>query len=142
MARAAGIRHGLDVLGAPDVAGVQADLVDAALGAQQGQAVVKMDVGYQGHIHLFFDFVDRQGGALVRNGEAHDVRTGGTHGADLGYGRIDVMGLGIAHRLNGNRRVAADLDGADLDASGFVSGHEIPRIHVVIMHLNNALGVY
>jgi hypothetical protein len=35
------------------------------------------------------------------------------------------MGLGIAHRLNGNRRVAADLDGADLDASGFVSGHDL-----------------
>ena len=108
MALPACVRNRPDILRTADVAGVDADLVDAALGAHQGQAVVKVDVSYQGHVHLLLDPVDRQGGLLVGDREAHDIRPGRAHGTDLRYGGLDVPGLGVAHRLYGNRCIAAD----------------------------------
>ena len=104
----AGVRNRLDVLRTSYVAGVDADLVDAALGAHQGQAVVKVDIGHQGYVHLLLDFVDRQGGLLVGNRKAHNIRAGRAHGTDLRYGGFNIPGLCIAHRLYGNRCIAAD----------------------------------
>ena len=62
-----------------------------------------MDVRHQGDVDGLADFVDCQSGPFIRNRKAHKINTGGTHGADLIDGGLDVPGLGIAHALDRNR---------------------------------------
>ena len=111
---AAGVGHGPDVFVRTDVAGIDADLVDAALGGLKGEAVVKMDIGDERYGDLLLDGGDGPCRLHIRQRYSHDVRAGGLHGLDLRNGRLDIPGPGIAHGLDGDRGAAADPDSADL----------------------------
>ena len=83
----------------------------------QRQRVVEVDVGDDRDRRLDHDRAERVDVLLARDGAADDVAAGVRDGADLAQRRLVVGGLGLRHRLDGDRRSAADLDPADVDLS-------------------------
>ena len=126
---AAVLRGGCDLadLGrGADVAGVDAEAVDAGLERGEGEAVVEVDVGDdRAGADGALDLRERGGRGGVGHGEADDVRAGLEAGERLRGGRGGVPRVGVRHRLDGHRRAAADLDGADADAMGGLAGKRL-----------------
>ena len=58
------------------------------------------------------------GGLVAIDGDADELGAGLGQRRDLADGRIDVGGVGVGHRLNDDRRAAADLDRAFALADG------------------------
>ena len=72
--------------------------------------------------------------ALVRHGDADDVAAGFLELVELCDGGVDVLGDRGAHRLDGDRRVAADLDIANEYGLGLASGaHHFSRVSPPMM---------
>ena len=117
---AADVRHGLDLLFPADIAGVDAQGVDPPLRTRQGEFVVEMDVGDQGNADLLLDFVHGLCRRLVRDGHPDDLASGGLQLLDLGHGSGHIVGLGIAHGLDGHRGAAA---------------HSHPAHHQLLCHI-------
>ena len=132
---AAGLGDGPDVLRRADVAGVDAYLIDTALGGFEGEAVIKMDIRDERDAHLLLYRGDGSGRLHIRQRDAHDVRARGLHGLYLRDRRVNVPGLGIAHGLHGDGRAAAYLD-----APGLYLLHCVSFIHyfvtILIISLN------
>ena len=67
-----------------------------------------------------------RGGLLAIDGEAHQFRACPRQRRDLARGRLDVGGVGVGHRLDDDRRAAANGDRrvafADPNADGRVAG--------------------
>ena len=61
------------------------------------------------------------GGLVAVDGDAHDLRAGAGERRDLRHRRVDVGGVGVGHRLDDDRRAAADHHGPDADADGAVA---------------------
>src|SRR5690606_33294624 len=87
----------------------------AGLGRLDAAAIMEVDVGDDRHAGGADDGPQGRGRGLVGAGDADDVGPGGLERADLVDGRPGVGGGGVGHRLDGDRRVAADLDRADAD---------------------------
>ena len=100
-------RDGFYAVIAADVAGIDADGVDAPLCARQGILVVEVDIRDQGDRNLFLDPVHRLCRGLIRNGNADDLASGGLQRVDLLHSGADIVGLGIAHGLNRHWGTAA-----------------------------------
>ena len=54
-------------VGPADVSGVDADLVGSGLGALDGHAVIKMDIGHNGNGHCLFQLIDKAHSLLARH---------------------------------------------------------------------------
>ena len=104
---AADVRHRLHLLLPANVAGIDADGVDAPLCARQGILVVEVDIRDQGDRNLFLDPVHRLCRGLIRNGNADNLASGGLQRVDLLHSGADIVGLGIAHGLNRHWGTAA-----------------------------------
>ena len=124
----AGFRHFFHVLRTADVAGIDADLVDATLRGHQGQAVVEVDIRHQGQLHLLLDPVNGPGGALVGDGQTDDIAARRLQSPALGHRGLHVPGLGVAHALHRHRRAAAHGQ----PAHGYRS-RVLSRIHRVFL---------
>ena len=62
------------------------------------------------------------GGRLVAiDGDAHDLGAGPRQSRDLPHGRVDIGGVGVGHRLDDDRRAAADPHAPDIDGDGPVA---------------------
>ena len=103
----AGVRHGLDLFLSPDVARVDADGVDAPLGALQGEFIVEVNVGHQGDGNPLLNLVHGHRRRLVWDGHPDDLAPGGLQGLNLGHGGLHVVSFRIAHGLDGHGRAAA-----------------------------------
>ena len=103
----ADVRHRFHLLRPADVAGVDAQGVDAPLRAFQRVLIMKVDVRDQGDGDLLPDFVHSLRGRLVGDGDADDLAARRLQGVDLGHGGRHVVGLRVAHGLDGNRGAAA-----------------------------------
>ena len=112
---ASGADHGADPVLAADVAGVDAQAVDAKFGDAQGDLVVEVDIRHQRHIHLALDAPKGLGGVHVRHTDAHDIGAGGLERPDLADGRGHVQGVGVGHALHRDRRIAAHGDVANMN---------------------------
>ena len=124
--RSAGVRHGSDVLFSPDIAGIDADFINAALRGHQCQAVIKMDIRHERHIRSLPDRFQRLGGTHIRNRKADNVAPRRPQRTDLGKRGFRIPGFGVAHALHRNRSTAADFQAADSDLSGL-----FPFIHLL-----------
>src|ERR1035437_2846974 len=102
-----------DLVAVADVAGVEAEALDARIERRPRQAVVEMDVGDDRQAGAVEDFHHRVAGLAVVAGDAPHVCAGVSHPRDLGDGSIDVAGVGLGHRLHRDRRGAADDDVTD-----------------------------
>ena len=67
-----------------------------------------------------FSLMKRHGGGrlVAVDGDAHQLRAGAGKGCDLRHRAVDIGGVGIGHRLDDDRRVAADQHLADADGDG------------------------
>ena len=86
----------LHLLGVADVAGVEAQAVEAGVDRGQRPAVVEVDVGDQRHRRLAHDLRQRVRGLLVGHGDAHDLAAELRELVDLAHGRGDVRRVGAA----------------------------------------------
>ena len=123
MARAAGLGHSPDVFLAADVAGVDADLVNAARRRLERQTIVEMDVSHERDVDALLYGADSFGRAHVGDRHAHDIAARLLKGEDLADRGLYVPGLGVAHRLDAYGCAAAHGDGADGDLFGVFSLH-------------------
>ena len=113
--RLGGAHHFGDALARPDIAGVDPQASRAGVRRLQRALVVKMDVGDDRHAGGADDLAERGGALDVGAAHADDVGAGVLAAADLVDRRARVAGRRVGHRLDGDRRVAADGDGADHD---------------------------
>ena len=77
--------------------------------------------------------VGNGGRALVAvDGDAHDLGAGAMQRGDLRHRLVDIGGVGVGHRLDDDRRAAADDHAADIDRDRLparegrskISGHD------------------
>ena len=117
----AGVDDFFDLLAVVDVAGVEADFVDAGFDGFQGALKVEVDVGDDGGFDLLEDFLEGFGVFAFGDGDADDV--GATLGefVDFGDAFVDVVGVAGGHGLDGDGGVAADEDVADFDLARFAA---------------------
>ncbi len=117
------LHHGLHLVRAADVAGIDADFVRTVLHGGDGHLVVEMDVSHQRDMNLAFDLGQRPGGLPVRHRTADDLAARLLQPVDLRHGGLDVLGPGIRHGLDQDRAAAAYLPGSYLYFPGVVSMH-------------------
>ena len=102
-----------------DIARIDAQTGRAALRRLDGAFVVKVDVGNDRHVDRADDVLQRPGRRLIRAGNPDDVGAGLFQRQHLGHGGGHVRGIGVGHRLDGDRRIAADRHVADEDLTAF-----------------------
>jgi len=112
----------VDLVSIVEVAGIQADFVDAGLDGLHGTLEVEVDVGDDGDGDLGEDVLEGLGVFLLGDGDADDVGAGPGEGVDLGDSLVDFVGVGAGHRLDGDGGVAADGDGACVKLSCLATG--------------------
>ena len=81
--------------------------------------VIEVNVGDQRDANLFLDFAQLFRRFAHRHGAANDLAAGRLQIPDLLHRGAHVARIGLGHRLDGDRRIAADLDLAELNLSGF-----------------------
>ena len=104
---------------APDVAGINAQAIDAEFGHAQRDLVVEMNIGHERHGDLLFDLPKGLGGIHGRHGYAHDVGAGLDQTPDLRHRRRHVGGLGVGHALDTDGRAVADGHLTHLESAAF-----------------------
>ena len=110
MSRTAGLHHRLHPLLRADVAGVDTDFVHPLAGTLQGQPVVEMDIRHQGDMDAAFDGADGLRRRHIRHSHPDDLTAGGLQGVDLIHRSGHIVGLGVAHGLDGHRCTAPNWD--------------------------------
>jgi hypothetical protein len=73
-----------------------------------------VDIGDQRNANAPLDFAQLLGGFAHRHGAADDVAAGGFQGPNLLHCGPHIPGIGFGHRLNGDRRIAAHFQLANL----------------------------
>ncbi len=68
------------------------------------------------------DFRDGGGGLVAVDGDPDQLRAGTGERRHLAGGALDVGGVGVGHRLDDDRAIAADHDAADIDGDGGAAG--------------------
>ena len=125
--------HHADFFRVADVAGIDAQLIDARVQGHQGKLVLKVNVRNQdGFGAALADFRQRLGGLLIGHGQADDFAPSGFHLLDLRDRLLHFARVRLGHRLDGNGGVSADRQASDLDRAGFSSRWEefgITEIH-------------
>ena len=116
-----------DLLGAADVARVQAHAVRAGLDRLQRERVVEVDVGDDRDRRLArrSSSAPRRPARAARRTRTMSAPASATR-ADLVHRRRQVGGLGLGHRLHGDGRAAADGHAADVDLA--LRGHAVTVI--------------
>ena len=110
--RPAGIHDRLDAVLSPDVAGVDANFVRAARRRFHGKAIVEVDVRDKRDRDILPDLAQRVRGLHGRHRDAHDLAARRLERMDLRDGGLCVLGVRVAHRLDGDWCAAADGDAA------------------------------
>ncbi len=113
-----------DLVGTPDVAGIDAHGGDAGLDRLQGEAGVEVDVGDHRNRGQPDDARQRFRVFELRHSDADDLAAGRRERRDLAGRRLDVVRLRERHRLHDDGRSAADRDAADLYLTR--AGHRDP----------------
>ena len=105
----------LDILVLADVAGIEAQAVDAGVERLERQRVLEVDVGDQRHRRVRDDIGQRRRRLAVGHGDADDLAANIGQLVNLAQRRLRVAGVGGRHRLDDDGRAAADANVADVD---------------------------
>ena len=108
----AGVYDRLDAVISPDVAGVDANFVRAARRRFDGETVVEMNVRDERDGDILLNFAQRVRGLHIRHRDAHDLAARLFERVDLRDGGLGILSVRVAHRLDRDRRAAADSDAA------------------------------
>jgi hypothetical protein len=82
---------------------------------------VEVNVGHDGHVHLFDNMLQRRCGVFVRTGHSDDIGTGFFSQPNLFNGSGHIRGQGVCHGLHGNWGIAPHGDFTHMDLPGFAS---------------------
>ena len=126
----AGVHHRLHPVVVADVAGVDADLVHAHVGAGQRSAVVKVDIRHDGDAHRVLHGLDALGVGCAGAGHPQDLAAGGFAPLCLCHVAGNVLHRHIQHGLHRNGMVAANGHIADLHFS-FQLPHPVVPLSVI-----------
>ncbi len=107
LVRLARVGHEPDLVLSADVAGVDADLVDARLDGGEGEFIVHLDVRDDGHPDVFFQSFDGLDIFHVRDRKADELAAGGRQFSRLKDVRLDVALRRIEHGLDDDGCVSA-----------------------------------
>ena len=113
------------MLGLANVARVEPQPVDAGFHGGHRHLVLVVDVGDDRHRRPRHDLCQPFGGFDLVARAPHDVGARRGQRVDLLQRAFDVGGLGDRHRLDRDRRIAADLDVADRDLAGLLRVTEL-----------------
>ncbi len=113
-------RHGLDVLGPADVAGVEPQARHAGVERLERPPVLVVDVGDDRHRRAGHDGGQALGRLDLVARAAHDVGARPGQGVDLLQRALDVGRLGGGHRLHRDRGPATDGD----PVAGRIADHQ------------------
>src|SRR5262249_1079258 len=105
---------------APDVAGIDADLVDRVIEGSQRHLVIKMDIANEWNVNALLDLAQDSRILRLRHGDTDDLAAGLLHAADLGDGRFEVVGICGRRGVDRGRGMGADNVVADGDLTGLV----------------------
>jgi hypothetical protein len=109
-----------------DVPRIEADLVCARGNRLQRPLEVEMHVGDDRHRRSRDDLLEGLGVAFLRHCHAHEVRPHRRQAPNLLQRLVDLVRIRAGHRLQGNGRIAADLNGPDRHLPCFSTwGHGI-----------------
>src|SRR5262249_39089155 len=111
--------HLLDAPALADVAGIEPEAVHALLERDERQLVIEMDVGDERDANAALDLAELFRCLAHRNGDAHNVAARRLQGPDLVARGARVAGVGLRHRLDGDRGIAANLEITEPDLPGF-----------------------
>ena len=106
-----------DLILAAEVAGIDAQPVNAAFQRGQGEMVIEVDVGDDGDRGVGGDAGEGFRRLHIGNGEADDLAPGQSQAFDLGAGGRDVTGVGLGHGLDRDGGPAADGNVAQADGA-------------------------
>ena len=110
----------------PDIARIDPKAGCPRIGRLERALIVKMNVGDDRHLGGADDLTQGGGAFLVGAGNADDVGSGLLAAADLGDRRGSVGGQGVGHRLDSDRRIAADGDVTDHDLARLAALNRAP----------------
>ena len=132
-----------------DVAGIDAVFVESfgarGVFAQELVADV-MEVADQRHVDAAFAKLVANvryglGRFVAVDGDAHEFGPGAREVCDLLHRRCDVRRVGVGHRLDDDRSAAADLNAADLDRDGLMTGFHRDAVGLnIVMAFPNPAG--
>ena len=126
----------LHILTLSDIAWIDADLIDPCVQRCQGKPIVKMDIGDQRYGNCFLDVPQRFGILHIHDGHANQLTSGLLQPANLSNGRFCILGRCIAHRLDDDAALCADLYSAHMDGSGLFSFHVFTCLPALIITLH------
>ena len=89
--------------------------VDMVMSYQRMASMTKDLYAQKGDVDAAADGADGPGGVHIRHGHPDDLAPGLLQTEDLGHGALHVLGGGIAHGLDADRRAAAHGHGAHMD---------------------------
>ena len=107
--------HLLDALRSADVARVDAQCRNALRHRLKCELVVEVNVGDERRLDLPHNIAEVLRCRHIGHGNAHNVAARRRELSDLLYRRLRVRRLGVAHRLDGDRRPASDGDISNVD---------------------------
>ena len=111
-------------------AGIETQLGDARLDGRQRQLGVEMDVGDYRQSSPLDNPPQRSGRRPVGDGAADQLAAGAGERLDLCQRGFGVAGVGLGHRLDGDRRTASDLQAANPDPRRLPTLHFDPGRHL------------
>ena len=113
VSRTACVSHSLYMLFSPDVARVDADLVDSAFSCHKSQFIVEVDICHEGHICPIADSGESFCRLHIGHCQTHDIAPGCLKCTDLLQCCLHIPGFRVAHALHGNGSISADFQAAD-----------------------------
>ena len=116
-----GADHFGDPLRGADIARIDPEAGRALVGGFQRALVMEMDVRNDRHLGSARDLVEMPGRFFGGAGDADDIGTHFLAAADLVDRRSHILGRGVGHGLDADRRIAADRDLADHDLAALAA---------------------
>ena len=130
----------VDFMGYTDVRiPVDADSVRTLLHGRHSQTRIEMNIGNQGNGNLFSNAGNGLGRRHIRDRHPDDFAASLLQLLNLPDRGLDIIGHGIGHRLDRNRRAATDGHRTDMDLTSYSSrDHSAPCISPFILRRFNS----
>ena len=124
----------------PDIARIDPQAGRARLRRLNRALIVEMDIRHDRHRAFAHNLAQRAGAALVGGRDPHDIRTNIGSADHLIQRRAHIRTIGIGHRLDRDRRIAAHRHIAHHDLTRFAAVNIAPRTDRVERHNGVSFG--
>ena len=126
------IDYSLHAILPADIARIDADFGGTGFCRRNCQLIIKVNICHQRQRTFFYDLSKSSGAFHIGNSKTNDLATSSFQLTNLLQRRGNIRGLGVQHRLNHNRRAAANL----YITYNYLSGHRYHPLNIVKISLN------